>query len=387
MPGARPAFAAAGFKAASRRRPPDAVTVAKGGSAFVMSVDASAEAEARLGSEPPLFSVNCRSRSIGQLGRKTYMTRRIRYLHIPRLHNPLGRHAAAATQQFDAPARLSDQLPKPGVIDVSRGQCRDAPAGHGRARPLAFALRLLAIAPAPQQKSGDAGALGGKLQAATRHERQSPDLADDRDKTGGAQPFLDRPQEVLIARRRDDDEAGGIEAVRQKSRPVQIRPLQAPQHRPPAEAGEEAGDKAASGGAVLLVAIDAKDLVHRAQGETAARQRAVGRGDAERQDAMACRLLDMPDSLAERCEGARPRHLLRKIMPHHLRKAHLLTCNYRLFAGVRVSCLQAERAGLLGRFCKTSAAEPLLNIEPRDISSRLIVLYMFSFLRLSSRPA
>src|SRR5437588_7372402 len=364
MPGARPAFAAAGFKAASRRRPPDAVTVAKGGSAFVMSVDASAEAEARLGSEPPLFSVNCRSRSIGQLGRKTYMTRRIRHLHIPRLHNPrlhnpLGRRAAAAAQQFDPPARLSDQLPKPGVIDVARGQCRDAPAGHGRARPLAFALRLLAIAPAPQQKSGDAGALGGKLQAAARHERQSPDLADDRDKTGGAQPFLDRPQEVLIARRRDDDEAGGIEAVRQKSRPVQIRPLQAPQHRPPAEAGEEAGDKAASGGAVLLVAIDAKDLVHRAQGETAARQRAVDRGDAERQDAMACWLLDMPDSLAERCEAARPRHLLRKIMPPHMRKAHLLTCNYRLFAGTRMSCRQTERAGLLGCFGNTSAAEPL----------------------------
>ena len=126
-----------------------------------------------------------------------------------------------------------------------------------------------------------------------------------------------------------------------------------------AEAGEEAGDKAASGGAVLLVAIDAKELVHRAQGETAARQRAVDRGDAERQDAMACRLLDMPDSLAERCEGARPRHLLRKIMPHHLRKAHLLTCNYRLFAGTRMSCRQAERAGLLGCFCQTSAAEPL----------------------------
>jgi hypothetical protein len=124
------------------------------------------------------------------------MTRRIRHLHIPPR-----RHAAAAAQQLDAPARLSDQLPKPGVIDVARGQCRDAPAGHRGARPLAFARRLLAIAPAPQQKSGDAGALGGKLQAAARHERQSPDLANDRDKTGGAQPFLDRPQDVLVARR------------------------------------------------------------------------------------------------------------------------------------------------------------------------------------------
>src|SRR5947207_15827397 len=81
MPGARPAFAAAGFSAAMRRRPPDAVTVAKGGSSAGTALQ-------RLGSEPPLFSVNRRSRSIGQLGRKTYMTRRIRHLHIPRLHIP-----------------------------------------------------------------------------------------------------------------------------------------------------------------------------------------------------------------------------------------------------------------------------------------------------------
>src|SRR5207248_3650300 len=105
-----------------------------------------------------------------------------------------------------------------------------------------------------------------------------------------AQPFLDRPQEVLIARRRDDDEAGGIEAVRQKSRPVQIGPLQAPQHRPPAEAGEEAGDKAASGGAVLLLAIDAEDLVHPPQSETPAPPRPGARGDAPPPDPLACPL-------------------------------------------------------------------------------------------------
>src|ERR1051326_403458 len=174
MPGARPAAVAAGFKAASRRRPPVAVTVAKGGSTF----DASAEAEARLGNEPLR-----RSRSIGQLGRKTYMTRRIRYLH-----NPLRRHAAAAAQQFDPPARLSDQMPEPGVIDVARGQGRDAPARHGGARPLAFSGRLLAIAPAPQQKGRDAGMLGGELQAAAGDEREAPDLADHRGETGGAQP-------------------------------------------------------------------------------------------------------------------------------------------------------------------------------------------------------
>src|SRR2546423_144698 len=165
MPGARPAFAAAGFSAAMRRRPPDSVPVPKGG--------------------PP------------------------------------------------------------------------------------------AMAAAPQKKGGEAGALGGTLQAAPRHERQSPDLADDRDKTGGAQPFLDRPQDVLVTRRRDDDEAGGIEAVRQKSRPVQIGPLHAPQHRPPAEAGQEGRRKDANRGGPPPLAPCAKGVLRRAQGETAARQHAV----------------------------------------------------------------------------------------------------------------
>jgi hypothetical protein len=80
MPGARPAEAAAGLIAASRRRPPVAITVANGAS--------SAGTLQSLGAEPvrlssARFLIDRRSRSIGQLGRKTYMTRRIRHLHIP----------------------------------------------------------------------------------------------------------------------------------------------------------------------------------------------------------------------------------------------------------------------------------------------------------------
>src|ERR1700704_1489475 len=98
MPGASPAAAAAGLIAASRWRPPVAATVAKG----VSSAGAPAP---RLGVKPVRFSpahplTDRRSRSIGQLGRKTYMTCRIRHLHLP-----LRRHAAAAAQQLDPPAR------------------------------------------------------------------------------------------------------------------------------------------------------------------------------------------------------------------------------------------------------------------------------------------
>src|SRR5712691_7917840 len=91
MPGASPAADAAGLTAAMRRLPLVAMTVAKGGS----STGAPAQG---LGTDP-----SRRSRSIGQLGRERYMTRRIGNLHIPGT-----RHAAANAQQFNPPARPAD---------------------------------------------------------------------------------------------------------------------------------------------------------------------------------------------------------------------------------------------------------------------------------------
>jgi hypothetical protein len=109
-----------------------------------------------------------------------------------------------------------------------------------------------------------------------------------------------------------------------------------------AEAGEEAGDKAASGGAVLLVAAGPEDLVHRTQGEAAAGESLVDRRDPEWQHAMTDRLLDVPDPLAQRGEAGRIWRARRKIGSGHMRKAHPLTCNYRLFAGARMSGWSAD---------------------------------------------
>src|SRR5437762_10420408 len=91
MPGASPAATAAGLTAARRCLPPAVTIVANGASS------AGAPTE-RLGTDP-----SRRSRSIGQLGRKRYMTRRIGYLHIP-----AARLAAAYAQQCDPPARPAD---------------------------------------------------------------------------------------------------------------------------------------------------------------------------------------------------------------------------------------------------------------------------------------
>jgi hypothetical protein len=76
--------------------------------------------------------------------------------------------------------------------------------------------------------------------------------------------------------------------------------------------------------------------MHRPQGEAAARQGIVDRRDAERQDAVARRLLDPPDPIAKRGEAG-TRLVLRNIVPRHMRKTHRLTCNYRKIAGSRMS--------------------------------------------------
>jgi hypothetical protein len=94
-------------------------------------------------------------------------------------------------------------------------------------------------------------------------------------------------------------------------------------------AGEDAGGEPGRRGAVLLVAAGAEDLVHRAQGEAAARQGLVDRRDAERQDAMPRRLLDPSDPIAKPGEIGRTRHAGRKAGPHRMRKTHPFTCNYR----------------------------------------------------------
>jgi hypothetical protein len=79
-----------------------------------------------------------------------------------------------------------------------------------------------------------------------------------------------------------------------------------------AKAGEDAGDKAGSGGGVLLVAAGAENFVHRAEREAALRQGAVDRGDAERQYAMLGWPFEPPDPIAKRIEAFGVRHAVGK---------------------------------------------------------------------------
>jgi orotate phosphoribosyltransferase len=170
------------------------------------------------------------------------------------------------------------------------------------------------MAPAPQDQGGDAGALGGELQAAARDHRQMADLADHGGKPRGqtaAQPFLDGPQDLLVASRPDQHEAGGAKPMGQEAGAIKVQPPEAPQHRPDAEPGEDAGDKTRRGSAVFLIAADAGYLVHGAARQAATRQGKVDRADLEWQHAMPGGLFDMPDAIAQRCQAAagRARHV------------------------------------------------------------------------------
>jgi hypothetical protein len=133
------------------------------------------------------------------------MIRRIRHLHFP-----ARRLTTAATQEFDPPSCASD----PGLDSVELGrEGGDAPSGHRCIRQSALARRLPAIAPAPQQKSGDAGAFRGELQPAARHCGKRSDFTDHRNNAGSAQSFLHRPKDVRIVRRPDQQDAPRVESV------------------------------------------------------------------------------------------------------------------------------------------------------------------------------
>ena len=114
--------------------------------------------------------------------------------------------------------------------NVTRRQRSDPPSGCGRIRQSAFTRRLPPIAPAPQQKGDDAGALRGELQPAAHHRGEHPDFADHRDDAGSAQPLLHRPQDLGVARCPDQHETRRIEPVGGDPGPVEIRAGQAPQH-------------------------------------------------------------------------------------------------------------------------------------------------------------
>ena len=223
MPGASPAAAAGALTAARSRRPPVSMTVAKGGSSAGSAPGAGP-------TRAVLFS--WRNRSIGQCGRKRYMTRRIGDLHLP------ARRHAAATPAAIPPASAAGR-PVPEAF-LGPAPSQPSPAGGGgregaksregsavirqrvsaALRPLALGRRLGAGTPAAQQQGGDAGALGGELQAAAGDHRQAADLADHR-----GEPAAGPPRNPSSTAHRRSSSRGAVTSTRRAgSRPCACRP-------------------------------------------------------------------------------------------------------------------------------------------------------------------
>src|SRR5258708_32752454 len=179
-----PQAAAAALEAATSRRLPTEMAGTKGFSADVR--------EARS------------SRSVGQLGSQSDMTRRIAFLH-----QPGRRRSAAAPHQLDAPQGYADA----GLPNGAAGRRRDAPARDRRARRRALSSRRAGRAPAPQHEAGDAARLPSELQAAAGSRRQRANLAEHRGPGGAPQPLLHRPQYVGVVAATRDDEPLGRQAV------------------------------------------------------------------------------------------------------------------------------------------------------------------------------
>jgi hypothetical protein len=154
--------------------------------------------------------------------------------------------------------------------------------------------------PTPQQQGGDAGTLGGELQPATRHHRQPADFADHRGDSGGAQPFFERPQDVVVARGGDPHDPRRVEPVPGETWAVKIAAFETPQDDAAADSSGDTGGKPGGGGAIFLVGAVPLDFVQRAERQATAGQHLVDRGDAERQHSVAqrARPFDPPDSIA-----------------------------------------------------------------------------------------
>ena len=143
----------------------------------------------------------------------------------------------------------------------------------------------------------------GELQPTARYRRKRSDVADDRDDAGSPQTLFHSPQDFCIARRMNQHDAAGIEAMDGETRPIEIPARLTPQHKALTRRGEPSdniGDKGGGESAVLLVAAEAKNFVQGAKRKPTTRQCSIDCRNAERQDARRRRrALDLLDAPAE----------------------------------------------------------------------------------------
>ena len=230
------------------------------------------------------------SRSVESLGNHSETMRFIVPLHEPGRDFGGGGRAEAVASELEAPARGADVVEAGRRVRRRRG---DAPARR------AHALRWRRLG--AQQQGGHAALLGGERQAAAGGGIGGARLAQHGGDAGTAQALFHRPEQILVAPRRDHQQArriepGGergcirrrIERARRAAAPQQgaggLRPEAAQQMGGKAQRRAIVGGDAAGGGGTRL------DLVQGAGQQPAFGQQGVDRRHAERHGGLACPL-------------------------------------------------------------------------------------------------
>ncbi len=230
------------------------------------------------------------SRSVDSLGNHSETMRFIVPLHEPGRDLGGGGRAEAVASQLDAPACAAD------VGEAGRRARRrrgDAPARR------AHALRGRRL-PA-QQQGGHAALLGGERQAAAGGRIGRARLAQDGGDAGAAQALFHRPEQILVAPRRDHQQARRVEPGRERRsirrRIERARRAAAPQQgagRLRAEAAQQMGGKAQRcaimGGNATGGSGPRLDLVQGAGQQAAFGQQDIDCRHAQRHGGLACPL-------------------------------------------------------------------------------------------------
>ena len=282
MPGRSPRARAAALAAVTtRRRPsrPIRIIGASGGGAAAPSLR--------------------RSRSVGQVGRKSETTRCIAGLHLE-----IGTFPGAAADQLDQPARPADA----GHRQRGRGQGGHPPAGHRRGR--LPEIRGLGRAP-PAAHARSRSSLTSRRRAAAGARRSStgaPPRPPPRraHRAAGlprqqASTVCSSPASTWITR-------SGSSPAWLKAGCEQVEPGHAPQHDA-AGTGDDAGREQRRGGTVDSAISATRHLMQGAQRQPAFGQAGVDGRHPERQHASAhtASRLDLGDARAQRVEcGTRP---------------------------------------------------------------------------------
>ena len=135
----------------------------------------------------------------------------------------------------------------------------------------------------PDNKGGNAGGFGGKLQPPRRRQRYAVKLTDNARKAAQAQPFFHGRQDFSVLPGFAEDDAVGMKTDAGERGREEVAAVQAPENGPGQPRKDASREKQSAGGVAAARPLFA-EFMHGTQREAAARKSLVDLLDAEGQD-------------------------------------------------------------------------------------------------------